>query len=296
MEKLKYPVYMGMITDVNFDAIHTMSVVDEPAVEETFIYMNRIHENDTVEFAVTENEKRMITGPALIPDKLIFRNDRKRGKHYLTMTSETIEQASQKFLKDFNQSSVSVDHLTRVQNMTIVESWIIEDPDNDKSAALGFKLPKGTWMISMKVDNDSVWEAIKEGRLNGFSIEAMFTLVNDSIVDESKRIDKEARTLLRSIKKLLEELDPDDETHKDRQLEKKQGSTEVKLRLEPGTLYEWVTNGSNPCPTCDEWESIGPMSGAFWLDNAVPGVKGNYPHGPYGTYCEAKCTCDLVEW
>lgn len=195
MEGTKYPVYMGIISDLNFDSIHTMSVVSEPAMEEDFVFLSKTQDN--VELAVVEGEKHLLTGPALIPNKLIFRNDEKRGKHYLTMDEKTVELASQKFLKDFNQSSVTLDHSTRVNNLTVVESWIIEEPENDKAAALGFKLPKGTWMISMKVENERVWQAVKEGQLKGFSIEALFTLVKEKISEEQ---------MLSSVKEVLEEV------------------------------------------------------------------------------------------
>ena len=58
--------------------------------------------------------------------------------------------------------------------MTVVESWIIEDEQMDKSKKYGFSLPVGTWMISMKVENDAIWQKVKDGEVKGFSIEGFF--------------------------------------------------------------------------------------------------------------------------
>jgi hypothetical protein len=58
--------------------------------------------------------------------------------------------------------------------MSVVESWIIDDSKSDKSRFYGFDLPKGTWMISMKVNNQEVWADVKEGKVKGFSIEGYF--------------------------------------------------------------------------------------------------------------------------
>jgi hypothetical protein len=61
-----------------------------------------------------------------------------------------------------------------LDGMSVVESWIIEDEKQDKSAKYGFNLPKGTWMISMKVNNDEIWKKVKDGEVKGFSIEGHF--------------------------------------------------------------------------------------------------------------------------
>jgi hypothetical protein len=79
--------------------------------------------------------------------------------------------------------------------MSVVESWIVEG-ENDKSKNYGFDVPKGTWMIAMKVNNDKVWQQVKEGKIKGFSIEGYFadkyemSLVNEDqiLMDKIKQI------------------------------------------------------------------------------------------------------------
>ncbi len=70
-----------------------------------------------------------------------------------------------------------------MNGVTVVESWIKEG-DADKSIALGMnELPDGTWFIGAKVEDDSVWNDIKAGKVRGFSIEGYFSEVNVSMAE-----------------------------------------------------------------------------------------------------------------
>ena len=113
-------------------------------------------------------------GAALIPNKKIYRRNDKE-EYYIYFSEDTVRQAMELFFKRGNQGQATVEHNNAyVPGMTVVESWLIEDEVHDKSKKYGFSLPKGTWMISMKVDNDEVWSDVKEGKVKGFSIEGYF--------------------------------------------------------------------------------------------------------------------------
>jgi hypothetical protein len=57
----------------------------------------------------------------------------------------------------------------------MVESWIVEDTDKDKSKLYELNVPVGTWMGTIKVNNDKIWnDFIKTGKVKGFSIEGYF--------------------------------------------------------------------------------------------------------------------------
>jgi len=87
---------------------------------------------------------------------------------------ETVRKASELFLMRSNQNNATLEHDKDLDGMSVVESWIIEDDVHDKSVKYGFSLPKGTWMISMKVNNDDIWKRVKAGEVKGFSIEGYF--------------------------------------------------------------------------------------------------------------------------
>ncbi len=132
------------------------------------------------------DEEQIITGPILIPDLEIYRNDEIRGEHTVFFTAETIKELVITYLADNKQNNVTIEHSYNANNISLFESWIIEDPKNDKALSLGFTdLPKGTWMGSYKVNNSEVWEQIKNGELDGFSIEAFLSRFLTEMKDEN---------------------------------------------------------------------------------------------------------------
>ena len=150
--------------------IDAVSVVHSPAIEENFIHLAK-HE---VELKEIDAEKRILMGAALVPNKHIYRRDKKNEEYYIYFSEDTVRQASELFLMNSNQNNATYEHDKKLEGMSVVESWIIEDSKLDKSAKYGFSLPVGTWMISMKVNNEQVWSDVKAGKVKGFSIEGYF--------------------------------------------------------------------------------------------------------------------------
>jgi len=159
-----------LIIEKDLDGIDAVSLVDSPAIEENFIALNKEYK---VQFAEVDSEKRILMGAALIPNKQIYRKY-KEDEFYVFFSEATVKQASELFLKNGNQSNATLEHKAKFDGATVVESWIIDNPEMDKSKAYGFDLPKGTWMISMKIEDDKVWQEVKEGKYKGFSIEGYF--------------------------------------------------------------------------------------------------------------------------
>ncbi len=153
-----------------FGGIQAVSVVEHPAIEEEFIALN----SQEIKLAEVDKEKRILMGPALIPNKKIYRRS-KDHEYYIFFSEDTVRKASELFLTRGNQSNSTLEHQVELKGLTVVESWIIEDSKMDKSTSYGLNLPEGTWMISMKVNNDEVWnDYVKTGRVKGFSIEGYF--------------------------------------------------------------------------------------------------------------------------
>jgi len=191
-----YPIYELNLENINFDGMKAISIVEFPAIEEDFMKFSKIED---IKLSELNTEKRIITGPALIPDKLIYRKDESRGKYYVKFSADTIVKLSENFLKKFKQQNINIEHEIEVNDVTVIESWIVKNSENDKSNELGFNIPTGTWMISMKIDNDVIWDKIKSGDLKGFSIEALLSnhLVENSI--EMDVIELEEEKLLTKI-------------------------------------------------------------------------------------------------
>jgi hypothetical protein len=134
-----------------------------------------------------ENEKQLIAGPLMIPRRLIYRFDENNGEYWVYFTEETIEKIAYKYLMNKNQDQTNLEHSEdiKLEDVVLVESWLVQDPEKDKSYALtGEKYEKGTWFGIMKVKNSSVWEEwVKTGRVKGFSVEGFFA---DKMINASK--------------------------------------------------------------------------------------------------------------
>jgi hypothetical protein len=155
-------------------AIDAISLVSAPAIEQDFVFFGK--EKNNLTFAKVDEDKRMLISPALIPDKQIFRHDpQTQSDYYVFFSKDTVRQASELYLKNNNHHKATQEHSERVSGVLTVESWIIDDPKMDKSTLYGFSLPKGTWMVSMRITNDEIWKEIKSGTLKGLSIEGYFT-------------------------------------------------------------------------------------------------------------------------
>ena len=176
--------------------IDAISLVEYPAIEEDFIALNTQKKQV---FAMQNQEKRLLMGAALIPDKPIYRTDGEN-EYYVYFSKDTIRKAMELFFKNGYQRNATIEHDYEVDGTTIVESWIIEDETLDKSRAYGLDLPVGTWMVSMKIDNESIWKRIKDGEFKGFSIEGYFVdKMNFSKQDLAKIEEQEAALLLSQI-------------------------------------------------------------------------------------------------
>ena len=198
-----------LIIDENeeYSGIDAISVVESPAIEEDFIALKN---QEQIRLAEISKEKRLLLGAALIPEKPIYR---KSGDHefYIYFSKETVAKASQMFLKAGNQSKATMEHNDqKLDGMTIVESWLIEDEVHDKSRKYGLDMPLGTWMVAMKVDNDDIWNNyVKEGKVKGFSIEGYFADKLNRPQDKQKDQLSEDDKLLKEIIDVLKESNTD---------------------------------------------------------------------------------------
>jgi hypothetical protein len=148
--------------------IDAISIVEQPAIEENFVALK---DEIKVELADVDKEKRILMGAALIPNKKIYRRDRE-DEYYIYFSEDTVRKASELFLMKGNQNKSTLEHQAELSGLSVVESWIVEDETHDKSRKYGLKMPIGTWMVSMKVNNDEVWnDYVKTGKVKGFSIE-----------------------------------------------------------------------------------------------------------------------------
>lgn len=147
-----------------------ISLVENPAMDSEFVALQKEEEEKEKVF-LSSDEKHMVYGAVLIPDKDVYR--KANGGYYINFSKESIEKMSQDIMKEYRQFDIKTDHKDEVSDVCVVESWIVQDSYKDKSNALGIEVPEGTWMAGVKVNNPDTWSRIKNGELKGFSVESV---------------------------------------------------------------------------------------------------------------------------
>ena len=126
--------------------------------------------------AVTDQQ--ILVGPAMVPNKLIVRKDDNDEPYYVYFTEESIRKIAYKMMADKVIDKVNIEHDGEqiVDGAYLVESWIVEDPEKDKSLVYGFKPKKGEWMTMYKIQDKNIWDKyVKTGKVKGFSVEGYFS-------------------------------------------------------------------------------------------------------------------------
>lgn len=166
--------------------IYAVSLVEEEAVESGFIALSK--QKQPMDFKIHNEEKRMLYGVALRADFPIYRRYGE-DEFYLTFDANAIERLVNKFMSNYGQKSFTIDHMEPAEGIVITESWLVKDTENDKSNALGLEnVSEGSWIIGCKINNDEIWQSIREGRWHGFSIESWIDMEE---IEEFKKINKE---------------------------------------------------------------------------------------------------------
>jgi hypothetical protein len=179
----KLPVYEIFINDDDETGMNLISVVEKPAIE-----IKGYAFSDIVELQFKkEEDKQIIVGPALIPNKKIRREDEDGNLYYVFFSKETIERMVEKFNRYGSNRKINFEHTDKMIDAFIMEDWIVEDTYYDKSKKYGFDVPVGTYMIKVKIEDKQFWlEEVKENGRFGFSIEGLLgqQLVSMSEVEQ----------------------------------------------------------------------------------------------------------------
>jgi hypothetical protein len=164
------PVYELMIKDDSSE-VDYISLVDLPATERDFVAFNQKQV-----YKIENEERRIISGPLMLADKLIFRTNDEMGNHYVKFSKETIQKIAIKYAKRGYQKNVNVMHddELKLESVVLFESFIT-DAERGIMPMKGYEdVPDGSWFGSMYVENDEAWQAVKDNKLKGFSVEGFF--------------------------------------------------------------------------------------------------------------------------
>jgi hypothetical protein len=187
--------YKVLFNEQENEGVYAISLVSDPAIEVNFVSLSKQRE---IKLATINEEQRILVGPILIPNQLIYRNQ--DGHEYNIMfPKETIKQVQHNFVQQGYQNNSTLEHSGKaIPNVTFVETWIKEDEVHDKSVLYGFSEPVGTLFGLMKVNNDEIWnDYVKTGKVKGFSIDGVFDMEKVNLKSE---INMNLETIVNAIK------------------------------------------------------------------------------------------------
>lgn len=177
---MELPVYeLKISTDINDnEEVNFVALVDKPAIERNFLAFKDefIDPSKEIAFSIQSEDQHIISGPLMIPNKLMYRNNKKFGEHYVTFSKETVKEIAIKYAKKGYQSNVNLMHNDNsiVPGIILFESFIT-DKERGIAPIKGFEdCEDGTWFGSFYVENKSVWQDVKDGKYKGFSVEGLF--------------------------------------------------------------------------------------------------------------------------
>ncbi len=178
--------------NVVFDAdkdlgVYAVSVVETPAMESQFITLKK----QQIQLAEVDEKKHILAGVVLIPDKDVYRNQDGR-EFNIRFSADTIEQVANNFIKNGYQGNSSLEHQDQLQGVSIVQSWVVKDPENDTANAYGLPkedIKKGSWVALYKCDNKEIYNKALKGEIKGFSIDGLFSLEKVNLKRETMKED-----------------------------------------------------------------------------------------------------------
>jgi len=188
---MELPIYELMI-DIEADGEHEVSAVafvDAPAIERNFLAFK---EAKPLQFAAINEDEKVVIGPAMIPDMPIYRQDSEMGEYFVRFSKDTIKAIAEKFFTNDYHKSANIMHQSDkpVDGVVFFQSFVKDEAKGIPGLAGDY--PDGTWFLGAKVNNESLWSEIKDGKLKGFSVEGLFKYKRKALTPEQayKAIEK----------------------------------------------------------------------------------------------------------
>ena len=188
---MNLPIYRLDINEFDEETgIDFVSLVEAPAVERDFQAFN-----NTQKFTIQDEEKRIVSGVAMVADMPIYRRDAVRGEYYVVFDADSIFKIAKKWARSNKYDSVNAHHKTPIEEgVSLFESYIV-DRERGVMPPKGYEdVANGSWFVSYLIDNDDVWAKVKAGEFKGFSVEGVFDFVSE--VDEEMKVIEELKRVL----------------------------------------------------------------------------------------------------
>lgn len=189
-------------------SVYAIALVENPAIEVGFVALSKDNASKSLHLIKLNSEQRMIYTPVLIPEQRIYREDENGSPYQIYFTKDTIREAAHDFVSAKLVDNFNNEHQEeqKLKGISLVENWIIEDPESDKASKLGFDLPEGTWMAGIKIKDNQVWQKVKNGTYKGISIEGLFDNYTAKFNQVKMENSNESKTLAEKVESGLQKL------------------------------------------------------------------------------------------
>ena len=212
--------------------VFRVSVVKDPAVEATLLHFSKEKEKPML---FTNEEKRVVYSVAMRPNKLIPRSNINGEPANVYYTAETVERLQQNYFKNNGNISTNINHEQQdAEGIYMFESWVVKNPEKDKATELGLEVMEGDWVMAHKVDNDSIWEEIKKGNIDGLSVEMYVGYKEDNNFNKVEMTnEKKEKNLFEILKAFFVDEAPKEKTPEELLAEEEEAKKKAEMAVDP---------------------------------------------------------------
>lgn len=203
---MKYPIYDAVIKNSE-DGTFCVSLVDNPATEVGFVVFDE--DKPIVKFSVDDEKERIVSGIIMLADTPIYRRTVDNFEYYIKFSKDTLKLMAEKMIFDGVGSSVNIQHENNsyVDGVNLLELFIV-DREKGINPTYFENVPDGSLVGSYKIHNDEVWEMIMKGEVLSFSLEGIFTMVEEKFenIEETYNKENKLKNKMSKIKEMLRKL------------------------------------------------------------------------------------------
>lgn len=190
----KLPIYNAFVTD-SAEGIVRISLVDFPAVESNWVAFNK--EQKKLSYSIENEDERMILGVVMRADFPIYRRDDDGYEYYIMYDKDTIKTMAEKLMVDGYQNRIDTMHNgNEVDGVNLLQLFI-KDTEKGINPTNFEDIEDGSLFAQYKVENDEIWEKVKDGTFQGFSLEGYFT------VEKQNKLEKNNKSIMSKLKDMV---------------------------------------------------------------------------------------------
>ena len=168
---MEIPVYQ-IVIDNEEQGAFAMSLVSLPATECSFQYFEK---DKPLNFAIESEEKHLCTGVFMLADTKIYRRN-EDGEYYVVFSKDVLRKIAQNFLRNGYNANVDLQHDFNYIDGVYLQELFVKDVERGIDPKAFPNTPDGTLFCTYHIENEEVWQKVKDGTFTGYSLEGVFDM------------------------------------------------------------------------------------------------------------------------